>query len=336
MRGKRTRERRAGDQAIADAFARRDAGREERGFDVAEVGREVDDARGPAPAARPVAAPVAPPVRGAGRRLPDLSVLPPLLQATGSFESLRDRLGAPGRHAGLVAVPHGAKTYLAAALALGATGERLVWVARDAEIGDRVAEELGAWLGDADAIAVLEPRTALAYERSELVPDETAARVAALAAWRSGRARILVASVQALLQHTLSPEDLPPQPRRLTTGTHASPDVLARELLDLGYVPVLEVAGRGEFARRGGILDVFPPSSPLPVRIEFFGDEIDSLRAFDPADQRTVRPTDTVAFIPASEFLLPASGVDVIAGRLGRAAAKLPGRPRGGPPPGRG
>ena len=218
MRGKRTRERRAGDQAIADAFARREVEREEVDFDVAEVDREVEDARRPAPAARPVAAPVVPvaqPVRGAGRRLPDLSVLPPLLQATGSFESLRERLGAPGRHAGLVAVPHGAKTYLAAALALGATGERLVWVARDAEIGDRVAEELGAWLGDADAIGVLEPRTALAYERSELVPDETAARVAALAAWRSGRARILVASVQALLQHTLSPEDLPAQPRRL-------------------------------------------------------------------------------------------------------------------------
>jgi len=223
-------------------------------------------------------------------------------------------------------VPHGAKTYLAAALALGKTGERLVWVARDAEIGDRVAEELGAWLGDPEAVAVLEPRTALAYERSELVPDETAARVASLAAWRSGGARILVASVQALLQHTISPDDLPAQPRRLTTGTRASLDALARELLDLGYVPVLEVAGRGEFARRGGILDVFPPSSPLPVRIEFFGDEIDSLRAFDPADQRTVRPADAVALLPASEFLLPASGVDVIAGRLGRAATKLPER----------
>ncbi len=86
----------------------------------------------------------------------------------------------------------------------------MVWIARDAEIGDRVAEELGAWLGDAAAVAVLEPRTALAYERSELVADETAARVAALAAWRSGRARVLVASVQALLQHTIAPDDLPP------------------------------------------------------------------------------------------------------------------------------
>jgi hypothetical protein len=132
---------------------------------------------------------------GPGRRLPDLSGLPRLLAATGAFEALRQRVGsagaapptASGRHAGVSTVPHGAKTYLAAALAIGA-GERIVWLARDAEIGDRVAEELAAWLGDQDAVAVLEPRTALAYERSELVPDETAARVAALAAWRSGRA----------------------------------------------------------------------------------------------------------------------------------------------------
>ena len=178
LRGKRTRERRAGDQAIADAFSRRDAEREEVEFDVAEVDREVEDARRPAPP-RPVPAaalPAAQALRGAGRRLPDLSVLPPLLQATGSFESLRERLDAPGRHAGLVAVPHGAKTYLAAALALGKTGERLVWVARDAEIGDRVAEELQAWIGDPERVAILEPRTALAERtpRSELRPLQAA------------------------------------------------------------------------------------------------------------------------------------------------------------------
>src|SRR5437762_3190922 len=114
---------------------------------------------------------VSEPGRGA-RRLPDLSVLPPLLAETGTFGSLRERLGSPdgelpktGRHAGLTSVPHGAKSFLAAALAL--SGDRLCWIARDAEIGDRVAEELQAWLGDADRAAILEPRTALAYERIE-------------------------------------------------------------------------------------------------------------------------------------------------------------------------
>ena len=173
---------------------------------------------------------------------------------------------------------------------------------------------------------MLEPRTALAYERSELVADETAARVAALSAWRSGRARILVASVQALVQHTIAPDDLPDEPRRLAINTRLRQDALLAELLDLGYAPVLEVAGRGEFARRGGIVDVFPPSAPLPVRIEFFGDEIDSLRAFDPTDQRTVGSLEEAVLLPASEFLQPRGGVAALRESLGRRAAKLPER----------
>jgi len=276
----------------------------------------------------PAAAPT--PVRsGPGRRIPNLSALPRLLEGTGAFETLRERIGpaAPpagtaGRHAGVTSVPHGAKSFLAAALALDA-GERICWIARDSEIGDRVAEELAAWIGDPASVAVLEPRTALAYERSELVADETAARVAALSAWRSGQAKVLVASVQALIQHTIAPDDLPDEPLELRVGARVAQSALLRELLELGYAPVLEVAGRGEFARRGGIVDVFPPSAELPVRVESFGDEIDSLRAFDPTDQRTTGKVDRVALLPASEFLLPAGGAEAVRERLGTSARKL-------------
>ena len=62
----------------------------------------------------------------------------------------------------------------------------------------------------------------------------------------------------------------------------------------------MEVAGRGESARRGGIVDIFPPSSPLPIRVEFFGDEIDSLRRFDPTDQRTVGKVEAAILLPAA------------------------------------
>ncbi|MEO8571983.1 MAG: DEAD/DEAH box helicase, partial [Chloroflexota bacterium] len=339
LRGRRGRDRRIGERVATDFAARHPAVSPEGevDFDVAEVDAEVEDARRPAPkprppAKRPAKRPADAPRRG-GHRLPDLSALPPLLAATGTFAALRERLGSAadeparvGRHVGLVSVPHGAKSYLAATLALAEVGERLVWIARDAEIGDRVAEELGAWLGDPEAVTALEPRTALAYERSELIADETAARVAALAAWRSGRARVLVASVQALLQHTIAPDDLPAAPRELRVGARIHQDALLRELFDLGYVPVTEVAGRGESARRGGIVDVFPPSMALPIRIEFFGDEIDSLRSFDPTDQRTVGTIDRAVLLPASEFLLPVDGAAAIRTRLGKAAARLPER----------
>jgi transcription-repair coupling factor (superfamily II helicase) len=313
-RGKRGRERHV-DEQIREAYQ------------AAQVAREATEREAAAVAVAAGAS------RGTGsnaRRLPDLHVLPPLLHSSGAFEALRGRLGTErgqlpsgGRHAALASVPHGAKTFLAAALVLGDEGDnraadRLVWIARDAEIGDRVAEELQAWLGDPEAVAVLEPRTSLAYERSELVRDETAARVASLAAWRSGRARVLVASVQALLQHTLDPSEVPAEPRRLRVGARIHQDELLHELLGLGYDPVLEVAGRGEFARRGGLVDVFPSAAPLPIRIELFGDEIDSMRVFDPADQRSVRPVDELVLLPASEFLVPHGGIAEIRERLAR------------------
>ena len=357
LRGKRGRDRRIGERVAADFAARRAPPTDDEAidFDVGEVDSAVTDhhraekrgeqqraaaqERARAIEARRVATAAAAgstaAKKGSGHRLPDLSGLPPLLVQTGSFASLRERLGPGGeeavrpdrgRHAGLVSVPHGAKSYLAAALALVESGERLVWIARDAEIGDRVAEELGAWLGDPAAVVVLEARTALAYERSELVADETAARVAALAAWRSGRTRVMVAGVQSLLQHTIAPDDLPASPREIAPGARLHQDALLHDLFDLGYSPVTEVGGRGEFARRGGIVDVFPPSMPLPVRIEFFGDEIDSLRAFDPTDQRTVQTVDRIVLLPASEFLLPRGGGAAIRERLGRLAARLPER----------
>jgi transcription-repair coupling factor (superfamily II helicase) len=312
LRGRRGRDRRIAEQ-VAAGFAGATASITDR-TGGSTTGRSPRPQR---PAERPT---------GAGHRLPDLSALPRLLATTGSFAALRERLGVPGdmdrarRHAGLTNVPHGAKTYLAAALAME---QPVVWIARDAEIGDRVAEELGAWLGGSSAVAVLEPRTALAYERSELVADETAARVAALSAWRSGRPRVLIASVQAILQHTIAPDDLPDDARELRIGVRIHQDDLLRELFDLGYEPVSEVAGRGEFARRGGIVDIFPPSAELPTRVEFFGDEIESLRTFDPTDQRTTATLDNTTLLPASEFLLPGGGVDEVRRRLGRDAGRL-------------
>ncbi len=355
-RGRSTRERKLAEKVAHDWAERRAAAEAtERQVDLdrasaeAEVelldpaARAADDAsraarRAPGrPAARTRSDGAAPAGRGPGRRTPDLSTLPRLLHETGSFASLRERLGAGtapgmhGRHVGLTSVPHGAKSYLAAALALADGGERICWIGRDAEIGDRVADEFGAWLGDASAVAVLEPRTSLAYERSELVPDETAARVAALAAWRSGKAKILVASVQALLQATIAPADLPERMRVLRPGVRVGLDALLAELFDLGYAPVLEVAGRGEFARRGGILDVFPPSAALPVRIELFGDEIDSMRAFDPTDQRSVGEVREVTLLPATELLLPKGGADELRREARQAGEGPPRAPGAGP-----
>jgi len=264
-------------------------------------------------------------------RMPDLSALTGLLAQSGELRALVDRyrtvregrVGQGLRNVTYAAMPHGAKSFLAAALAI-ASDERLVWIARDSEIADRVAEELQAWLGDPALVVTLQPRTSLAYERSELIRDESAARVASLSAWREGRPRVLVASVQALFQHTLAPSELPEQPLTLRPRQRIAQERVLRALIDLGYEALPEVAGRGEFARRGGIVDVFPAGQPLPVRVEWFGDEIESLRAFDPATQRGLSPADAVSLLPASEFLVGADAGKNLRERLGPAVAKLP------------
>ena len=73
-------------------------------------------------------------------------------------------------------------------------------------------------------------------------------------------------------------------------------------------------------------VDLFAPSAELTVRIDLFGDEIDSLRAFDPTDQRSVRAVDRARLLPASEFLLPQGGVEELRRRLGRLTDRLPER----------
>ena len=266
-------------------------------------------------------------------RIPDLSVLTGLLAVTGELRGLADRfataasgrVGSDLRHVTFAAMPHGAKTYLAAALA-EATGERLCLVSPAMPRSATASPKSWAPGWTIAGVVTLEPRTALAYERSELVRDESAARVAALAAWRraDGGPRILVASLQALFQRTLGPDDIPTEPLVLRRGSRLPMERVARSLIELGYESVPEVGGRGELARRGGILDVFPAGQPWPVRVEWFGDEIDSLRAFDPADQRGTGPVEEAGLLPASEFLLGADSRALLETRLGRSIARLP------------
>ena len=87
-------------------------------------------------------------------------------------------------------------------------------------------------------------------------------------------------------------------PLKISTGGEISPDRLIELLNEQGYSLDVEVYEKGAAARRGGIIDVWPPVSPLPVRIEFFGDEIESLRTFDPDTQRSVEKIDSVDILP--------------------------------------
>ncbi len=114
---------------------------------------------------------------------------------------------------------------------------------------------------------------------------------------------VIVASVRAIMTRTLPRREFLKATRLLKVNQQISPDALIRLWFDLGYQPADTVLEAGQFSHRGGILDVWTPSEPEPVRIEFFGDEIDTIRAFNPASQRTVRNLNSLLITPAREVL---------------------------------
>ena len=150
-------------------------------------------------------------------------------------------------------------------------------------------------------------------------------RLAALYALASGRAETVVATADALLERTLPPALLKGLAVTLELGKRVDLKALTEGLLRGGYARCDQVEGVGQFALRGGILDVFSPLMDQPVRCEFFDDEIDSMGAFDPGTQRRTRNLETALLLPAAEVLPHAApgGLTGLAEALEALAARL-------------
>lgn len=112
----------------------------------------------------------------------------------------------------------------------------------------------------------------------------------------------VVTNVTALLQKTFPPSELRLHTRTFKRGDRIEPLDLIEWLEDQGYEPEAQVTSKGEIALRGGIVDVYPLPSPWPVRIEFFGDEIDSMRYFDPHTQISRENVDQISIPPSGEL----------------------------------
>ena len=115
-------------------------------------------------------------------------------------------------------------------------------------------------------------------------------------------APLVVTSLTALLQRTFDRELLRQRSRKVARGERLDPLDLVEWLEEQGYEPEAQVTQKGEIALRGGILDVYPPTSPWPVRLEFFGDELESLRFFDPLTQISREETSALTLSPAGEL----------------------------------
>ncbi len=195
--------------------------------------------------------------------------------------------------------------YLAARRAVMPPAAPLVVVVRTEEEAHRLADDLRSWLTSGH-VRVLPERAALPLERALPEHEESGERLEVLGELASGRHHIvIIAPLQALAQRTLSVEQLGAGRIELTRGARVAQRTLLGRLVAGGYDPVVEVSGVGEFANRGGIVDVWPPGAADPLRIELFGDEIESIRAFDPMTQGSRRRMEHATLLPASEFLPP-------------------------------
>ena len=149
-------------------------------------------------------------------------------------------------------------------------------------------------------------------------------RLAALYALACGEPRVVVATADAIMARTLPPELLKSLAITLEVGGRVELNDLTDRLLAAGYARCDQVEGVGQFALRGGILDVFSPLMDQPVRCEFFDDEIDSMGTFDPGTQRRTANVETALLLPAAE-VLPRSAEGGLAG-LGEKLEQLAGK----------
>ncbi|MDI1460390.1 transcription-repair coupling factor [Catellatospora sp. KI3] len=199
--------------------------------------------------------------------------------------------------------PASARPFLVAAAA--AARPLLVVTATSREAED-LADALGAFV-DRDTVAVYPAWETLPHERLSPRSDTVGRRLAVLRRLAhpadAGPLRIVVAPVRSALQPQLKGlGDL--NPIDLRPGDSAPLDELTHTLHDLAYARVDLVTKRGEFAVRGGILDVFPPTDEHPSRVEFWGDEVEEIRTFAVADQRTIDKVDRLWAPPCRELLL--------------------------------
>ena len=252
------------------------------------------------------------------------ALLPPLLADADITRTVRAASSRSRSDRSLVVAP-GARPAVLAAMTLGeegvqrvaggdaqasgsadASGTPLLVVTATGREAEETALALRSYL-PADDVAVMPAWETLPHERLSPRADTVAQRLSVLRRLahpeEGGAIRVLIVPVRALLAPVIAGlGEL--EPVHLAPGLAVGLEETARRLEAAAYTRVDMVESRGEYAVRGGILDVFPPSEPRPVRVDFFGDEIDEVSSFAVADQRTIEALGAVTATACRELVL--------------------------------
>lgn len=217
--------------------------------------------------------------------------LAPLSHLLARLDPLADATGG-GEIAGLLS---GAKPAVLGALATSTPAPVVLIMSHPADAAAFAQEVRHFTAREAVLFPAIE---SLPYERVRLDRSVLSARERVVQQLAEGEAPLIVAPVRALLQPVEAVTSQLFEQTTLQRGEAIQLDALLDRLVEQGYVDVTLVDLPGTFARRGGVLDIFPAGGELPVRIELFGREIESLRTFDPVTQRSVTPLEQISIPP--------------------------------------
>jgi len=194
------------------------------------------------------------------------------------------------------------RSFLAAALKR-LLGTSMLIVTYAADRAETIRRNVEHWLGTPPH--VFPALEVLPYEVTARSLDQRAQRIRALDALVRQRGAVIVATVESVLRRLAPPAVVRAASLEVAPGTRLDPDEAALLLSRAGYEPEPQVEGPGQYSRRGGILDVYPLTADEPIRIEFFGDEVESVRTFDEGTQRTLREIEGAVAPPVSEYPAP-------------------------------
>ena len=206
----------------------------------------------------------------------------------------------------LASAPPGLDALSLAAMLAEMPGRRWLHVALDDAQAARMVETLGFFAPQVETL-MFPAWDCLPYDRVSPHRDIVARRLDVLTRLMqpAGPApQAVVTTVSALLQRVPPPEALAGRVMPLEAGATLPAERLSAFFAENGYYRVETVGEPGEYAVRGGIVDVFPPGQEQPVRLDFFGDDLESLRLFDPLSQRTTGTVERLTLKPVSEVIL--------------------------------
>ena len=228
-----------------------------------------------------------------------------LLDETPAYRELIEELNKSNNKETRAQVLEAAKPYLITAL-YHSLKLPLVIITAQPENAKKLYEQIYIWNNSEKLDLFSEPDT-LAFQRIIADPSIEQERLQALFSLVNTAEKssppFLIASAPALIQKIASKDDFIPLCRTIESGAEIDPMELMRQLESIGYRTENMVEAPGTVSRRGDILDIFPPTSELPVRLEFFGNNIESIRLFDSASQRSQKVIPRVAICPAAEIL---------------------------------